>query len=173
MIIRHPRHHSHLCQDPDSILRTFLEQYVLVFVFFPLKISFVCSSYWLLSRQQTRSSLCRRSSPWSPGRKWRKNKFYDNDLLRSSWRKSCITMIFEGPFLFWIGPVWPSSPHTSFWWWPVFVSSSSSTTLTNDIIAIVTNHYHFTNDRSYWSPVSNQLVWHPPKTMSLLNFHRT
>ena len=38
MIIGHPRHPSHLCQDPDSILRTFLEQYVLVFVFFPSKL---------------------------------------------------------------------------------------------------------------------------------------
>ena len=28
MIIRHPRH---LCQDPDSISRTFLEQFVLVY----------------------------------------------------------------------------------------------------------------------------------------------
>ena len=30
MIIRHPRHPSHLCQDPDSISQTFLEQFVLV-----------------------------------------------------------------------------------------------------------------------------------------------
>ena len=30
MIIRHPRHPSHLCQDPNSISRTFLEQLVLV-----------------------------------------------------------------------------------------------------------------------------------------------
>ena len=30
MIIRHPSHPSHLCQDPDSISRTFLEQVVLV-----------------------------------------------------------------------------------------------------------------------------------------------
>ena len=31
MIARHPRHrHRHLSQDPDSISRTFLEQFVLV-----------------------------------------------------------------------------------------------------------------------------------------------
>ena len=30
MIIRHPRHPSHLCQDPNSISRTFLEQLVLI-----------------------------------------------------------------------------------------------------------------------------------------------
>ena len=30
MIIRHPRHPYHLSQDPDSILRTFLELFVLV-----------------------------------------------------------------------------------------------------------------------------------------------
>ena len=30
MIIRHPRHLSHLSQDPDSISRTFLEQFALV-----------------------------------------------------------------------------------------------------------------------------------------------
>ena len=29
MIIRHPCHPSHLCQDPDSIWRTFVEQFVL------------------------------------------------------------------------------------------------------------------------------------------------
>ena len=33
MIIRQPRHPSHLCQGPDSISRTFLEQFVLVFNF--------------------------------------------------------------------------------------------------------------------------------------------
>ena len=30
MIILHPRHSNHLCQDPDSISQTFLEQFVLV-----------------------------------------------------------------------------------------------------------------------------------------------
>ena len=30
MIIRHPCHPSHLCQDPNSISRTFLEQLVIV-----------------------------------------------------------------------------------------------------------------------------------------------
>ena len=30
IIIYHPRHPSHLCQDPDSILRTLFEQFVLV-----------------------------------------------------------------------------------------------------------------------------------------------
>ena len=33
MIIRHPRHPNHLSQDPDSILQTFLEQFVLVLNF--------------------------------------------------------------------------------------------------------------------------------------------
>ena len=33
MIIRHPPHPSHLCQDPDSISRTFPEQCVLVFCY--------------------------------------------------------------------------------------------------------------------------------------------
>ena len=32
MIICHPCHPSHLCQDPDAISRTFLEQFVLVFL---------------------------------------------------------------------------------------------------------------------------------------------
>ena len=31
LIIYHRRHPSHLCQDPYSILRTFLEQFVLVY----------------------------------------------------------------------------------------------------------------------------------------------
>ena len=30
MIVCHPRHPNHLSQDPDSISRTFLEQFVLV-----------------------------------------------------------------------------------------------------------------------------------------------
>ena len=38
MIIRHPCHHCHLCQDPDSISRTFLEQFVL----FQLSLCLVC-----------------------------------------------------------------------------------------------------------------------------------
>ena len=33
IIFYQPRHSSHLCQDPDSISRTFLEQFVLVIVF--------------------------------------------------------------------------------------------------------------------------------------------
>ena len=32
MIIRQPRHPSHLCQDPDSILWTFLGQFFLFFI---------------------------------------------------------------------------------------------------------------------------------------------
>ena len=31
MIIRHPRRPNHLSQDPDSISRTFLEQFALVY----------------------------------------------------------------------------------------------------------------------------------------------
>ena len=41
MIIRHPRHLCYLCQDPDSISQTFLEQFVLV------RITFLSANVWI------------------------------------------------------------------------------------------------------------------------------
>ena len=44
MIFCHPHHPSHLCQDPDSISRTFLKQFVLIHIV--ILINFPC---WLFS----------------------------------------------------------------------------------------------------------------------------
>ena len=39
MITHNPRHPNHLSQDPDSILRTFLEQFVLVCIFLQIEVA--------------------------------------------------------------------------------------------------------------------------------------
>ena len=47
MIIRHPCHPNHLSQDPDSISRTFLEQFVLVSCIRSSPIQFMNHGSWL------------------------------------------------------------------------------------------------------------------------------
>ena len=67
MIIRYPHHHCHLCQDPGSISRTFLEQFGLVWPFYlgcSLLLHYECSTptsqepsltsaalYWLITNK--------------------------------------------------------------------------------------------------------------------------
>ena len=48
IIIRPPPHANHLCQDPGSISRTFLEQFVLVFIILLLRL---CANYFPVTQE--------------------------------------------------------------------------------------------------------------------------
>ena len=48
IIIRPAPHANHLCQDPGSISRTFLEQFVLVFIILLLRL---CANYFPVTQE--------------------------------------------------------------------------------------------------------------------------
>ena len=73
MIVRYPRHLIHLCQNPDSIWRTFLEQFVLVIVLLDFvtdpTIITILNYYIFLPRNQDgieRIQFCSQHLIWLP-----------------------------------------------------------------------------------------------------------
>ena len=83
MIICHSCHPSHLCQDPDSILRTFLELFLLVGgVSVTKKIQLLANHHLCIVRSKLTNSVCwklglnpdmgqlRREDAWTPSQRW-------------------------------------------------------------------------------------------------------